>query len=224
MYERTGMGFSEIPWYSLDAISCGGGRFDACVTATPEDQEWARQHGCEEMHMLLTGNTRECTTDDRNQGVVHCCHRGFTAEQLEVQDERARAGIAEGVRMCVAQPRLYERDMRNDRQRALLRLQERLCELGFDPGQINGDDHGTHLPEAVRGFQRREGLSETGRVDAETIAAMDFRGAAAASIESGLLNTRVSDRRQDAGLRTLPLLIAGTLGLGLLGFIAYKLK
>lgn len=47
------------------------------------------------------------------------------------------------------------------------RLQEQLRSQGHDPGAIDGV-MGTQTQDALRAFQRRNGLSETGRLDTQT--------------------------------------------------------
>lgn len=65
------------------------------------------------------------------------------------------------------------------------RLQERLKELGFNPGKIDGD-FGTATEAAVVAFQRSEGLLADGAVGVKTLRALGFEPApeliAAASV------------------------------------------
>jgi peptidoglycan hydrolase-like protein with peptidoglycan-binding domain len=56
-------------------------------------------------------------------------------------------------------------------ERQVLQAQRRLQALGFDPGPIDGV-LGPRTEEAIREYQRTQGLRATGVLDAETRAAL----------------------------------------------------
>ena len=56
----------------------------------------------------------------------------------------------------------------------VVKLQERLKELGFNPGRIDGD-FGPGLEAAVIAFQRSEGLLADGKVEVKTLEALGFK-------------------------------------------------
>jgi peptidoglycan L-alanyl-D-glutamate endopeptidase CwlK len=60
-----------------------------------------------------------------------------------------------------------------DRGEEVKQLQQRLKDLGFNPGQVDGD-FGLGTEAAVLAFQKSEGLLAHGIADAETLAALGF--------------------------------------------------
>jgi len=55
------------------------------------------------------------------------------------------------------------------------RAQEKLSDLGFDPGPIDGK-WGNKTEEAIKRFQKREGLRQTGQLDESTMKALGLVG------------------------------------------------
>lgn len=224
MYERNGgMGWSEIPWHHLtQSFSCTGGRFDACVTADPRDQEWARIHECEEMPAYFFGAPKQCTTapnregTGENPGTVHCCHRGVITEEHQRREEIAEYGVAQGHRVC-EERRVLRGQMRNDRQRAIWSIQDRLCQMGFDPGPVNGTTQSAMLLGAIHELQRRNQIPE-GPVDAATLVIMGLPPAFESTIALTLIGR--------TGAAVVPVnvgVVAAAVGAaGFLGFAAWQ--
>jgi len=65
-------------------------------------------------------------------------------------------------------------EMVGDEARATWDVQEKLCTLGIDPGPIDGREHTTSYIEAIRSFQARNGLPQTGAPDRTTLYRMGF--------------------------------------------------
>lgn len=215
MYERNGggMGWSEIPWYSSAAVVCGGGGFDACITGHPRDREWSRLHGCEEASSWFgIGGSRRCTTGDGNPGTVHCCHEGVIPEEIQRQDEAAEYGVAPGQRVCEAR-RVLRGQMRNDRQMAVWSIQDRLCQMDFDPGPINGTTQSPMLLSAIHQLQRRNQIPE-GPIDAATLIIM----ALPQSIESTVALTSIGRTGAAVAQANVGVIAAAVGAAGFLGF------
>lgn len=91
------------------------------------------------------------------------------------------------------------------------RLQERLIELGHDPGPVDGI-YGQQTAAAVRAFQAASGLPVTGSVDADTLAALnlgtEFRDRqllrAVELLESGLQMLGATDASRNAEVQPTP--------------------
>lgn len=174
MYERVGMGVSEIPWYSSSAVFCGGGMFDACVTSMPRDVEWARIHGCIPSRSFFgLRGPRQCSTSEGNPGTVQCCNRGVIREVQQQQEEAEQYGIQTGQRVC-EQVRALRGQMRNEVQQAIWDIQDRLCQAGFNPGPVDGTTRSANLLNAIHDFQRQRQIPE-GPADAATLLEMGLQ-------------------------------------------------
>ena len=69
-------------------------------------------------------------------------------------------------------------------------VQQALKDKGHDPGQVDGV-LGPRTQQAIRDFQEANGLPATGRLDAETAAALGVDSAGAADMPSGSASQRV---------------------------------
>jgi peptidoglycan hydrolase-like protein with peptidoglycan-binding domain len=100
-------------------------------------------------------------------------------------------------------------------------VQNKLCQLGIDPGPVDGTENSTKYRPAIRAFQSRQNIPVTGNPDAVTLQAMDLDNAQslAAAIGGGSLIPGV-------GVGTtslLPYLMVGAFGLsGMFLFYAVR--
>jgi hypothetical protein len=98
MYEKAGLGWSEVPWNQNYSKSCneGWGGIARLFTVKPEGSEeetrevcfpaeeeaLARQNGCVEITDRITGDRLPCT-DGRRDGNIWCCRPGYPREYYE---------------------------------------------------------------------------------------------------------------------------------------------
>jgi peptidoglycan hydrolase-like protein with peptidoglycan-binding domain len=96
-------------------------------------------------------------------------------------------------------------------------VKNRLCALRIDPGTVNGDVN-ERFREALRAFQAREGLPQTGEADVATLSRLGFSSSDVIRM-SDLINRRDDDL---PGLQLPWMLLIPGLGAGL--FMVYALS
>lgn len=105
-------------------------------------------------------------------------------------EAREELGLQPGQRQCDVD-RFDRAALRNEAQRAIWDIQDRLCQLRIEPGPVSGNASQPGLASAVESFQRQRGLPTTGQVDAATARAMGFSTADAMRIASAIMRTPV---------------------------------
>jgi hypothetical protein len=232
MYERNGMGWSEIPWYSWANTQCSSDEFDACVSRDPADQAWATSPAwiggpqrCRQFR-ATDGETRSCTTAPPGSlpGTVYCCRRtALTPEAVQYAEESGVQPTPGGTlplfRPACETHRSDRTLMRTAVQQALWDVQDRLCAT-MDPGPVDGTDRSSALRTAIQRVQRERALPITGQLDAATLRMIGFSSAEAQRIEGVVARTRVGVT-PDAppALSISPWIVAG--GIGAAGFLAF---
>lgn len=228
-YERVGggLGFSDLStWDSYQSWWCcrDATKPAKCVTSDPVDVAWADtiirgQPRCDPACRDWTGGVKGCTTTSGNRGTVRCCTPTTSAEEQRIQAGLDPSDLT--TRVCDVQ-RVPRASMGNAQQRATWDVKDKLCAVGSlatDPGPVNATITDRTV-EAVRRFQRDNGLEVTAMVDQSTALALGFTSWQANSIVSGLVGTRIGVERAPLGLSTfIPLGIAG--GVLLAGAFAY---
>lgn len=76
MYERTGLGWSEISWWESAGMSCGG-ESSREVCFPDSEIATAQASGCVENRTRWTNNRMPCMTQSGNPGHVYCCRPGY---------------------------------------------------------------------------------------------------------------------------------------------------
>lgn len=230
MYESDrGMGYSPAPGYvrATTPGACGAGASVYCVSNLPEDVAWrsmTRPDGrpqCQPVHMGIWG--RSCRTTDRNEGQYYCCYdiapSLSTAEQIAWAEEE---GVPLTTRRC-ERDRVNRGLMRNESQRAIWDIQERLCSQGLDPGPVSGVVTRT-LVDRVRGVQRERGITVNGQVDAVTAQAIGFGASEAQRIAAAVARSGIGTSPDEPPpLAFNPwLFAAAAAAAGFLGFAYYQ--
>ena len=158
-YTPRGMGYSDIQGYPSCSDLPGGG-VQRCFIRNDADTRAARHNGCVE---ILRGE-RNCQTTGGRAGARWCC------PTEAMQDPSTSAP-----RRLICQ---YDREPRAALQsageRAVWDVQNRLCTMMIDPGPLNGRTNSSWFAPAVRAFQYREGLPETGELTAATLRQLGF--------------------------------------------------
>jgi len=200
MYERAvGMGFSDIEGFPSCPEHPGGG-VQKCFTSNPADVVAAISMDCLSLR-------EPCVTTSGNAGTKHCCPSGppgFVLDKRCYREVVPRASMA------------------SDSERALWDIQKRLCELGVDSGRVDGQPMSASLGPALRAYQARQGLPQTGRADPGTLRAMGFHAQRALEI-SGLA-TRTPAGRGAPGMGASWMLLLGFMGAAGLLYFAWKGK
>jgi len=203
MYEQKhGLGWSDIADYPACGNIPGGGVERCFLDHVPSDLAIAQYNGC-----VRLGTS--CRTTSGNAGYRWCCPP-FTMQSVPAGGDTARTLLCQSSRQARGA-------MQTDRERALWDVQNRLCELGLDPGPVSGRWGSPSFTPAVRAFQVNSRITATGTPDEVTLRAMGF-----SSLDVARMATLVGPpasftsgfRTGDSGALMLPLLIAGSLAAG----------
>jgi hypothetical protein len=230
MYERTGMGYSEAPWYvrTMWPLACAQNAMLTCVTDDPADVEWRNLPayvGGPRRCSSVTGGvlSSSCKTAGNRSGRLYCCLRTtLEPSAYEAMEQRIEESLQPGQRVCDVNR--YSRDLlRNEAQRATWDIQDKLCQLGVDPGPVNGNASERTLAAAVRSYQRQMGLPTTGQVDAATASMMGFSASDSVRIAEAVLRTQIGTEPGTIAPPSLstPVLVASFGAAAFLAFAAY---
>jgi hypothetical protein len=171
MYEFSkdmGMGWSYVDGYPSCQDFPGGG-VQGCFINDTTENPLAERNGC----ILLenpTGNRETlCRTTVGREGRRWCCPSTPRVEW---------GGPGGHPFQYVCQTSRVSRSSLNDPGRqAVYDAQERLCTLRIDPGRIDGDASKTMTQNAIRAYQYRAGIPQTGRFDDVTLRSLGFSNA-----------------------------------------------
>jgi hypothetical protein len=227
-YEKLGMGWSDI------AVTTGWWPFETttfprceeiepegikkCFTDDPADVQCANYSGCVE----LRGET--CQTVSGKPGTKYCCppDRPPPPHVAPCIPEGATpAATAAGELQCRFDHVPFSSLAGAARARSIWTVQNKLCQLGFDTGRVDGTENHPRYHQAIREFQSRRGIPVTGNPDAVTLQAMDLDNAQSLAAAIG-----GSSLVPDVGVGTtnlLPFMMIGAFGLsGMFLFYAWK--
>lgn len=224
-YEKLGLGWSDMPqtegtwpFQRTTFPTCEqvtGRGIKKCFTSTPDDIRCAQYSGCQNLH-------ETCRTVSGTQGTAWCCPHD------RPPPPHVAPCIPSGVQPgAIAQTLVCRRQhvpfgtLRDARSRSIWTVQNKLCQLGIDPGPVDGTENNIAYRPAIRAFQARNNLPQTGEPDATTLRAMGLTNAQA-------LANAIAGRELPPGVGTglpsmLPYMLLG--GFGLSGvFLFYALK
>lgn len=179
MYERgKGLGWSQIEGYpTCDQVAGGGTK--RCFLPTTEDEQCAQYSGCINLN-------ESCRTTSGGIGRTWCCPPNLPPPPWE-------RCIPEGVdptqprrQMICRQQEVSFDTLHDTRRRAIWRVQNKLCQLGVDPGPVDGQGTNSMYRIAIRQYQSINNLPQTGEVSTAMLSSMGFSASDASEIESGL--------------------------------------
>lgn len=223
-YEKNGLGWSDIPittgWWPFEETTyprCSDvtDGIQKCFTDHPDDQRCATYSGCRE----LTGQT--CETVSQKPGTKWCCPPDKPppppAPCIPEGATTTPAATAQGGMTCRFHHVPFSSLQGDAEARSIWTVQNKLCQLGIDPGPVDGTENHARYHQAIREFQARANVRVTGQPDAVTLRAM------------GLTNAQsIASILNPAGIGTtmpsfLPFLMVGAFGLsGAFLFFAVK--
>lgn len=163
-----GMGYSDIQGYPSCRDLPGGG-VQRCFVQADADIQAARHNGCVE---ILRGTTT-CQTVAGGELGGRAGRRWCCPPQAMVHPSQSAP-----YRLICQYDREARSAMRNAGEQAVWDVQNRLCALGIDPGPVDGRTTSSWFAPAIRAFQYREGLPETGELTPATLRQLGFSDAA----------------------------------------------
>lgn len=224
-YERNGLGWSDIPittgWLFKETTypECGEiqprGIKKCFVMDHPDDVRCAQYSGCINLD-------EDCETVSGRSGKAHCCPPDKPPPPpAECIPPGTRPGVTAQGLLCRFQHVPFNSLGNDVRARATWTIQNKLCQIGIDPGPVDGTENNDRYRQAIREFQARRGLPVTGETDAVTLRAMGLENAQ--SISSSLLPDVIGDSGMP---NILPFVMVGAFGLSgiFLTFALMKFK
>jgi len=100
-------------------------------------------------------------------------------------------------------------------------VQNKLCQLGIDPGPVDGTENDQRYRSAIRAFQLRNSIPVTGEPDAVTLRAMGLENAP--SLAAAIGASSISPSFDFGTTNLLPFLMIGAFGLSGM-FLFYAMK
>lgn len=181
-YERAfGMGWSDISGYPTCPQQPGGGA-KQCYTTSPDDQARAQAQGCFDLR-------EPCRTTSGTAGAAMCCP---AMPRRHATDMRCYREIL---------PRV---SMQDPAEQNIWDMQRKLCKMGVDVGPINGQVGSASFRAAIKAYQARVGLSQTGNADEATLRSMGFSAQRSVDIAGSVANQEQGDRSdQGPGIGTM---------------------
>lgn len=149
MYEYLkpmgGLGWSD---YLVDGEyqECGQvvGGIKKCFTTTAADETCAQNSGCFQL-------SDRCSTTSGGAGFAWCCPR-------HLPPPPGMPCLPQSTEMVCHLHETRCSDFTNDSEYATCRIQKALCDLGVDPGPIDGQGSSDMYRIAIRMFKSRRGL------------------------------------------------------------------
>jgi len=222
-YEKFGLGWSDIPvttgWLFKETTFPRCNEVESgvkkCFTDVPADRQCADYSGCVNL-------SESCETISGSPGTSFCCppDRPPPPHVAPCIPEGAQPGAISQQMTCRFH-HVQLSSLRDARSRSIWAVQNKLCQLGIDPGPVNGTENSNSYRPAIRAFQARQNIPVTGEPDVVTLRAMGFDNASA-------LANAIAGNAMPPGVGTgmpnmLPYLLVGGFGLsGIFLFFAVK--
>lgn len=190
MYEfpkDRGMGWSYVNGYPSCQDFPGGG-VQGCFINETEDA-LAERNGCIVLENPTGSRETLCRTTVGSEGRRWCCP---TTPRVEW------GGPGGHPYQYVCQTsRVARSSLTSPGLQAVYDAQERLCTLRIDPGRIDGNASKTMTQNAIKAYQYRAGLPQTGRFDDVTLRSLGFSNASQMAVS--IAPTTQTDFERDRG-------------------------
>lgn len=223
-YEKLGMGWSDMPvttgWLFKETTfpSCGDveNGIKKCFTDTRADLRCAEYSGCRNIRGEL------CETVSGTPGAAWCCppDRPPPPHVALCVPEGTRPGAVAQEMTCRFHHVPFS-SLFDARSRSVWTVQNKLCQLGIDPGPVDGTENSSHYRPAIRAFQTQRGLPVTGQPDVVTLSAMGLTNSQ--SLADAISGSSLLPGGGAGTTNLLPIMMIGAFGLsGVFLFYAVK--
>jgi hypothetical protein len=163
----SGMGWSDIAGYPACQDFPAGG-VQRCFIDNTEENALAERNGCIILENPTGTRVTTCNTTSGTGGRRWCCPR--------TNIEWGGPGGHPYSYVCLAS-RVARSSLTSPGRQAAYDAQERLCTLRIDPGRIDGDASKLMTQTAIKAYQYRVGLPQTGGFDDVTLRSLGFSNA-----------------------------------------------